>query len=872
MRWMEELKNKLRHVRGRDGFDVELEEEMRTHVEMRADELEAEGLAREAAVRRARSEFGSVARLQEETRDAWRVRWVEDLVSDLRYAGRAMAKSPGYALAAVFSLALGTGANTAMFSLTSEFLFSEPSVEDARSLAVLRVGGASHSPQREYRFLKDAKLYEDLAGMREEGGVNWRQGDETFRLNGFRVTGNFFAVTGTPVWLGRGIAAGEKDTVVLHYSFWRTRLGGREDIVGRTLVLDGRPFRVAGVLPEGHRTLVGFGFTPDLYLPVTDEREVVKMIARLPAGMNRGQALERLQAAGAELDRVFPPAGGVPRKSGMSVEGVRSTDRVSSRKLLPVAMFFGMLMVVSALVLLVACVNAASLSLARAESRRQELSIRIAMGASRSRVVRQMLAESMALAAVGTACGLALNTALARWASGLALPLPVPVRLDIHPDWRLFGYAALVAAGSALVSGWIPALAATRGDVQPGLKQGERNVGSGRRRTRSVLVAAQLAATTVLLSAALLFLRNLGQASSTDPGFDVAQTTWATMRLVPERYDSTERRVAAAGQALERVRGIPGVESAALAGVVPLNDSTTIATGMKTDLNPQEKQVRSQINRVSPDYFRTMGIPLLAGRDFTAADREGATEVVIVNENLAARLFGRQSPVGHTFGWEFAGGKTVLQVVGVAKNSKYFTLGEENTAAFYTPWLQSRERGTMLHVLVRSGRPAEGLGRDIRGALLGLDGSAAVEVRPMRTALALAFLPSRAGAWLLGSMGALGLLLAALGLYGVLAYAVSRRVREIGVRMAMGAGPWRVARLVFGQSFALVAAGTGAGMAVALLATQPLAMLLVPGVRPGDPVTYLAVGVLLALVAAAATAGPVWRALRVDPASALRQD
>ncbi|MBI4893975.1 MAG: ABC transporter permease [Acidobacteria bacterium] len=868
---MKKLWSKLGHWRGRDGFDADLEEEMRVHMEMKAEEYEAEGMTREAARARARKEFGSMARLQEETRDVWRMRWLEELVSDLKYALRAMGRTPGYALAAIFSLALGTGANTAMFSLTSEFLMSEPSVGGAKSLAILRVNGASHSAQREWRFLKDAKVFDGLAGMKESE-VNWRQGDETYKLAGIRVTENFFDVARMPVWLGRGLEAGEKDAVVLNYSFWRQRLGAREEMVGRTLVLDGRPYRIVGVLPKEHRTLVGFGYTPDMYAPLTDDRDAVKMLGRIPAGMARPAALEKLHAACDELDKVYPPAGGEPRRKDTVLEGVTSVDRLQGRKMVTVAAFFGMLLTVSGLVLLVSCVNAASLSLARAESRRQELAIRVAMGASRGRVMRQLLAESLALAVAGTALGVGLTAALGRWASTLALPLPVPVRLDMHVDWRLFGYAALVAVGSALVSGWIPAFAATRRDVQPGLKQGERSAGSERRRMRSVLVAAQLGVTTVLISTALLFLRNLGQASETDPGFDVTHTTWAAMRLVPERYAENERRVGVAERALERVKNVAGVETAALADVVPLNDSMTIGTMMKTDLDAKGKQVRAQINRVSPEYFRTMGIGLKAGRDFTEADRVGASSVMIVNEAMAERLFGAQSPVGHTVGWEFAGGRKVFEVVGVARDSKYFTLGEEKTAAFYTPWRQEAEHGVNLHVLARSDRAPEGLVRELRAALLEVDGTAAVEVRPMRNALALAFLPSKAGAYLLGSMGALGLLLAALGLYGVLSYGVSRRVREIGLRMAMGASPWRVARLVFGQSLALAGSGAAVGMAVALLVTQPLAMFLVPGVKPGDPLVYAGVGALLATVAGAATAGPLWRALRVDPARALRQE
>ncbi len=867
---MRELWNRLRHFRRRAEFNTELGEEIRCHLEMRADELEAEGLPRKEALLRAKREFGPAARVQEDSRSAWQFQWIEDLAGDLRYAYRAFRHSPGFAAAAIFSLALGTGANTTVFTLTDQLLVNRPSASHPENIVTMRIGGSSHAEMREYRMMRDAGVFDGVAGMHEESEVNWRTAGETRRLRIIHVTDNFFDVTGTPVMLGRGIATGETNTVVLHYAFWKANFGGDPSIVGRTMVLDGRPLTVVGVLPEKHHTLVGFGFAPELYAATTDEGERVKLVVRLPQGVTAAEALERLKAVCARIDKVYPPEGS-PRARYTSVEAVTGTAWLTGRKAMPFVAFFGLLMIVATLVLLVACANVASLHLARAVSRRQELSVRLALGAGRGRIVRQLLAESLLLAGIGTLVGVALTMLLTKLLDGTPLPLPIPVRLSLTTDWQLFGYALMVAAGAALVSGVMPALAVTRMNPGGGLKAEERSVGGGWWSLRNVVVATQLAVTSVLLVTGFLFLRNLSQSSSMSPGFDADHTIWTTMRLVPERYDTPETRIAITERALETVRQQPGIESAALAEVIPLNDSRSIGTRMITDLNAQGQEIHAYMNVVTPDYFRTIGIPLLEGRDFNDRDVKGSG-VVILNEKMAKSLFGARSAVGHTIRWKMENSNSTLSVVGVVKSSKYSTLGEDEAAAMYEPYRQSSRYGTTLHMLARTGLETGAVSRELRGTLLQVDDTAAVESRPMKTALAFAFLPSRVGAALLGSMGGLGLLLASLGLYGVLAYAVSRRVREIGLRMALGASPGNVLSMVLRQSFALIAAGAGTGLLIALIVTQPLTMFLVPGLSPNDAVSYIAVALLLAMVGAVASSGPALRAVRIDPATALRHD
>jgi len=871
MNWLKELARRIGYLGRQTNFNRELEDEMQFHVDARAEELESSGMPRARALDQARREFGSSVRMRERTRAAWQIRWLEDLLSDLRYALRALRRNPGFAAAAIFSLALGIGANTSIFSLTMEFLFSEPSCRNPETLASMRIGGNSHAYMPHYRFLRDARIFDGLAGSNEESESNWRFGEDTYRLQVMRVTDNFFRVVGVPVAMGRPMEPGDGDVVVLSDRFWKARLAADPNIIGKTLTIDGRPFTVTGVLPHNHRTVLGFGFSPDLYIPVSRESDIVALIARLPEGMSTQGAYARLAAACRRLDKVYPPdwGPGASWANNAEVVPVAGIERLKSLNLIPFTAFFGMLMTVVGLVLLIACANVSSLLLARASARRQELAIRLAIGAGRGRIVRQLLAESLLLALAGTVAGLLLNVWLTGAMNRLQLPVPVPLQLLIQPDWRLLLYSMAVAFGSALVAGLMPALKATRGGVSTALKATERQVG-GRWTLRNALVAGQLAVSVVLLTTGFLFVRNMTNTMTMSPGFDTDHVVWARMRLVPENYTSEDKMQGLARRAIDELRALAGVGSASITGVVPFNGNSIWGTRFRTDLSDQPIPVHLHNNDIAPDYFQTMGIPLVEGRDFTPSDRKGSPEVAILNENLARQLFGDRNPVGHRFWQTEPMPGTPVTVVGVAKNSKYFTLGEEDQQAVYMPYFQGRRRDE-IHFLVGAARPQDVV-KEIARTLGRLDASAAIEVKPMRDAMGFAFLPSRIGAWLLGSMGLLGLALASIGLYGVLVYTVSRRIREIGLRIALGADRRAIVGMVVRQSLSLVITGVAIGLGIAAFATRPLAMFLVPGLSPTDPATFLGVAAVLLAVAVAATLGPALRAVRVDPMTALRYE
>jgi predicted permease len=390
-------------------------------------------------------------------------------------------------------------------------------------------------------------------------------------------------------------------------------------------------------------------------------------------------------------------------------------------------------------------------------------------------------------------------------------------------------------------------------------------VGNQRWTLRNALVVGQLAISVVLLATGFLFLRNMTKATTLSPGFDADHSLWAYTRLVPEKYSTPEKTRAFITSALDQLRSLPGVEAASIARAVPLNDHVTMGTEFRNDLNDRPVPVDFNFNWVAPDYFKTMGIRVLGGREFLSSDRNGAPRVAIINENLGRRLFGNTNPVGHVIRWDGP-----VTIVGVAGNSKYFTIGEERPLALYVPYFQE---GSIvnLHFLIRAAYPP-GVLKDVNRALGRLDSSAAIEVKLMRDALGFAFLPSRVGAALLGTMGMLGLALASIGLYGVLAYAVSRRIREIGLRMALGADSRAIVRMVIAQSLSLVATGVGIGLGLAVFAIKPLAMFLVPELSTTDPATFLAVVAVLVAVALTATLGPALRAVSVDPVIALRYE
>ena len=818
--------------------------------------------------------FGNPLVVQEQVRDLWHFTVIENLWRDLRYAARGLRRSPGLVISALLSLGFGIGVNVAIFSLVTSVLLGTPSIAAPDEWVGLRLGGSSHAPRPVVEDLRRSGVFREVVGEREEASLNWDTGTDTRPLYAMDTTRNYFAGLGIPMLHGRGYTPDDpRDVVVLSHRLWRESFASDATIVGRSIRLDGRMFTITGVLPPGHRTLIGMGFSPDVFVPefrvtVTgldrrapgQEDPGVQIYVRVDPGTSTESAHSRAEAAAVQLDRKWPGDQYAHDVSATPVSGRARLSNTNSRVLV---LFSVVLLTVVGLVLLMACVNVAGLLLARTAGRSEEMAVRLAIGASRGRLLQQLLAESLVLAVLGLACGFALRHVLAWGVERIALPLPVPIRLRLELDARVLVYSVVLMFLASLAAGVLPAWQATRESLAVAGRRG------GRLRLRRGLVVTQVAVAFVVLTTSMLFLRNLFEAGQISPGFDTAQTVRADVHLPPSRYSDPQRTHAYVDDALRALEALPGVQAGAAAHLIPLTDGSNYRRRMTFADSAQKVEVEVHWNAVSPRYFDVMGIRLLSGRTFAAREDATATPV-IVNREWARRYSSQQPAVGRTFQHE--GNATVYRVVGVVEGTKSRTLGEAPLPQLYESLaLKGVERSRVQLIARVTGPPAVAV-PSVRAALRNVDPAAGVMVEPMTASLAMAMLPSQIGATMLGSLGLLGLGLSAIGLYGVIAYSVTRRRREIGIRMAVGAGRANIVRLVLAEAVWLVGLGATVGVVAALLLTRPLAAFLVPGVSPADPVSYAAVLLVLTLTALAASAVPVMRAIGVSPTRALRAD
>ncbi len=826
-------------------LDADLEAELAFHREM-------------AAAHGNPIPLGNGAIIREQAYDLWRFNPVENLWRDVAYAFRTLSGSPAFLLSALLSLGLGIGVNTAMFSIAVEFLLSEPSVREPESVVSVRLGGNSHAKPEAIDLASGSGLMQDIAGQ-SETHVNWNDGRETRPMFAIHATPNFFTALGVPLALGRGWNADDPPEVaVLHHRFWLQQLGGDPAIVGRAINLNGRSYTVLGVLPESHRTLLGMGLAPALYMPAPRDA-ILAVYARLKPGMTLPEARAAFEVLGERLDRAMPERYFQYAKRQQIVPLAGLARLRPDKEGTPINLFFLVLLVLVGLVFLIACVNVASLQLARASARRQEIAIRLSIGASRGRLLQQLLAESLLLSIAGAIGGLLLAFVAARLLASIPLPLPVPVHLRIDPDWRVAVYAALLGIGSTVICGLLPAWQTVRDSLASGLRKARRQ------RLRRLLVAAQVAIAVIVLLTGVLFLRNLLLTGSMSPGFDIHRTIRAEAHLLGERSVSREIYVT---RALEQLRALPGIEIAAAAAIIPFTDGATQSATLSFLESGEKKDARFHWNAVSPHFFRAMDIPILSGRDFTVNDRAGAASMVIVNKTFVDRYLDGRNAIGASFRW--GDQPQVYQIAAVVPPTKNMTIGEDDKPQLYQPLEQSVRNASRIQFVLRSATPPTTQLAAVREALRRVEPSTGLEVNTMYASIGLAFLPSRIGAALMGSVGLLGLLLAAVGIFGVTAYSVARRTREIGVRIAIGATRASIARLVLFDSARVLAAGAAVGLVLALFAARPLAMFLVAGLSPADPWSIAAVVLILALAGLLATFEPVRRATRVDPVASLR--
>jgi len=879
-RWTQVVALRVRSLLRRSAVDRDLDKEMQFHLDERSAELIAEGVSADEARRIARREFGSTASIAQQCRETRRVNFLQNLAQDLRYASRNVIKQPMLLVTAASSIALGVGANLVIFGLANGLLLSTPTASDPDRLVHVRTNRGSHASYSAWRDLEASGVMEGLAGHSIAVDMNWRSGDSSISVMPLIVTANFFDVMGIPIAQGRAFtaseAAADRDprVVVISHGFWVRRLGGDASVLGSTLSLNGQRYTVLGVLPAAMRSLPGYGVSPDLVIPISravvsnldaPRASHVQLIGRLRPDQGSEATRAALNAASTQW------AGDDPGRTGFVrlVTPVGGMYQLNEFK--EIALFFGMLLVVTALVLAIACANVAGLLLAKSVARRKEIALRLAIGASRARIVQQLLTEGFVLSAAGTVAGVLITAAMARMIARVALPLPIPITFDVAFDSRLALLALSLVVGSTILSALAPALQATRVSLNPGLKQESRTYGHRRFNARGVMVSAQVAVAVLLLVMTVLFLRNLGLANQLEPGFEAGRAIVAEVSFVEGRQGQagSEAIVAMA----DRVRALPGVEAAAFSEGLPLTMRYGGNTGTMIRIEGRDGPVRVDYedNSVGPDYFRAMGIALLRGREFTTADR-AVNRTAIVNEEFVRRYLDGLEPIGRTIYHDADPGEIPFEIVGVVANSKYRSIGEDRAAAFYTSFLARTSPQRFAHLIVRSAAPADTMLASVKSEILKADPDAAVVVEPVTAALTFAFLPSRIGAVLVGVMGALGALLAMIGLYGVVSFAVTRRTPEIGIRMALGASHRAIGRLVFIDGAWLVGVGMLAGLAIALVVTRPLSAFLVAQLSTTDLVSFVGPVILLAFTSLIAGWSPTRRALRIQPAETLRSE
>ena len=888
-RTFDKLRLRLRSLFRGAEVDRDLARELRAHLDEEVAANVASGMAPDEARAAAMKAFGGVASVEELCRETRRVSRIENFGRDVRYAIRTLVRQPGLLISAATSIALGVAANLAIFSLANSFLLAVPTADRPQELVHIRMNNGSHVSYPAWRQLDGSGALAAVAGFDFEGTVNWRNDTESTTIVPLLVTANFFDTLRVPIAHGRGFteteaqAEGRPHLVVVSHGFWRRRLKSDPAAVGRQLMLNGEAYTVTGVLPEKYRSIAGAGLAPDVYLPISGDlvpslegrhRLIVQLVGRL----RDGQELHAGRAAlGAVVSRIG--AGSDPEFTAIrSFAPVGSFSQINVQDLEEVSAFFLVLLVVAALVLAIACANVAGLLLARSLARRREIAMRISLGASRGRLIQQLLTESLVLTSAGAVVGGALAALTFVGLTRMPLPLPVPVELQFTLDWQTVSLAFGLIAFSTCVTGLVPALQATRPAQLPAIKLDDRVIPSRRFTMRGLLVAGQVAVSMLLLVAALLFVRSLGTALTVNPGFDIDPVLAARLSFVEGRQGSTDHQ--AVEDIVERIRAIPGVASAAFAEGVPLTIAAGSRTGMDMNVDGRDGPVRVEYssNQVGPDYFKTMGINMVQGRDFTDADRRGPP-TIIVNEEFARRYFASPNPIGrrirdpqrHSNDAPPTAGGAGREVIGVVSNGKYRTLAEKQDAAVYAPFLRGGPQ-RQAHILIRAVGTPDALIPAVRSAVMSVDGSAAITVTPMRTALGFAMLPSRIGSMLLGLMGGLGTILAMVGLFGVVSFTVSRRTAEIAIRMTLGASRRTVLLLVLRDAGRLIVGGVIAGLVLAWIVTTPLSAFLVSGVTPADPWSFGGATVLLMAASIAAIWKPAMRAVGIEPWKALKGD
>jgi predicted permease len=905
--WKREIRKRLASSNLRPEREAEIIEELSGDLQDRYNELRTRGAAHEQAVAEIIAELDSTdlvpqLRASEQTlyRDPLPIggaatrQWIPDLLQDLRYAARVLRKSPGFTTVAALTLALGIGANTAVFSIINTLLLNPLPVERISTLVALNTTQKKKTTQSgelqpmSFLNLRDLRervdSFTSLAGHSNPMAVTMIDAADPHRIFAEIVTANYFETLGIHPYLGRFFLPSEDTTpgaapvAVLGYAAWQGRFGAASDIIGRTIKLNDTPFTIVGVGPKGFKGVYAV-FGPDVWVPSMMAQQLLPAqqqnalgdralplfggIGRLKPGTSLATASAEMKIAASALENEYPNT-----NEGQSVAVRPLSEAAFGPERQPLMLGGALLMAIVGFVLLIACSNVANLLLARASARRQEIAVRIALGAGRSRLLRQLLTESVLLGLLGGVAGFFLGYAGCQYLWSFR-PAEYALNLaEFRINAGVFGFAFAVSILTGVIFGIVPALQSSRTSVSETLKEETRMVGRSRGRINfaNVLLAGQVAVSLVLLVIAGLFLRSIQREYTMDPGFQTSRLGLFLLYPSQTGYDRP-RTEQFYKQARDRIAAVPGILSVTWASNMPL--WARKQTGIIIEGQEQRKKsdaISAVTNTVDLNYFSTLGIPFVAGRDFTADDRGLSAPVAIINDTMAAKYWPGEDPLGRRL--ELPDGKQLLQIVGVVKTANYQALGEAPQACVYIPLRQNYSENMVLYV--RTERDPSTALAAVQGEIRNIDPALPVEdIRTGAKVIDQALWWSKIGVGLLGVFGLLALALASVGLYGIMAYSVNQRRREIGVRMALGADTQRVSLLVLRQGISVVLSGLAVGVGLAFFLGRALSGFLY-GVSGGDPLTIACASLVLLLVALVACYLPARSASRVDPLVALR--
>jgi predicted permease len=865
--------------------NTEMEEELSSHIQLRADDLERSGLPRPEAERRARIEFGGREKYKEECHQALGNHFIETLIQDLRFSLRMLRKSPGFAIAAVLTLALAIGANAVVFGMLNGLLLRPLNVPRAQSLYAIQRGNVTYIVQSypDYLDLRDRnRSFDGLAAYTiAQAGLDTGKNPSTAWL--FEVSGNYFDALGIQPYLGRFFHGSDEHGpnsapyIVLSWAYWHSHFQDDRGVVGRTVQLSKHPFTILGVAPpQFHGTLLFY--SPDFFVPMVNAEQVdganflnargtrwvFEVLGRLKPGVTPAQATADLNAVGYYLGKTYPKDDG-PTSFSLVRPGLHGDFFAPAMRA-----FLAGLMLLAGLILLAACANLGSLFAARAADRGREVALRLALGSSRSRIVRQLFTEAVLISLAGGAAGLWGSVVLLHWL-GLWQPFPqFAMTIPVSPDANVYLVALLLALASGFLFGAVPVRQVLRTNPYEVVKSGS-SARAGRRLTvRDLLLVVQIAICAVLVTSSFVALRGLARSLHTNFGFEPRNAMLVDTNLTLAGY-SGDQVPTLQKRMIEAMEGIPGVMRVGLVDVPPLHmgwNPQPIFTDNATDLRPWKAVAQVVTYKISPKYFQAAGTAMLAGRTFSLRDDKGAPPVAVVNQEFARKIFG--SVTGALGRYYKMQDGTRVQVVGIAEDGKYTAnLAEDPQLAMFLPLLQSPASDTWL--VLRSSRDRQQLAAVITSKLRDVDPGLPAFIQTWNEEMNGALFAPRMATASLGVLGLMGAMLSITGIFGMAAYSVSKRLRELGIRIALGAQRKEVLEAALGRAVKLLAFGSAAGLLLGLLATRVLAFIVYQA-TPRDPLVLAGVVGAMSLLGLLATWIPAQRALSVNPVILLRAE